>query len=433
LVEIPNQIAGRVIGYKNWLKWGTGDYDKYPTQGHPFPDYWGIWVNTDCGEWELNYDSGTAAFRSSAVLTGQTSGATGVIKWSAGNVSSGKLTIKELSGTFQDNEMITDDDGGSASADGTEIMTSKPECCFEMGGCGDLLRPYPPVRQTPLNQKMSDLDPALCFDMSEYGDRGYDPAMGPPDPDSPVQDQYTGTWEMYSAPNADPRVGEMLARHVLNAAVNPMVYITNGNLRGIDLGASVTFEAHVVSGTGNPVTTYEWSKNKDDSGWSVVTGETGSTWTWIPESGEEGVYDIKCVVTDSLARTGEVIWEGFAVPDPDNDGFPSSSDNCPDVENLFQEDTYPPQGNGIGDACDCECDFNCDGNVDATDVDSFLFDFGRNQFNNPCTTGSPCNGDSNCDSNVDATDVTKFLEDFGRNQFNDPCPDCVVQDWCVYP
>jgi hypothetical protein len=99
---------------------------------------------------------------------------------------------------------------------------------------------------------------------------------------------------------------------------------------------------------------------------------------------------------------------------------------------MNQEDTYPPGGNGIGDACDCECDFNCDGNVDATDVTSFLVDFGRNQFNDPCTTGSPCNGDVNCDGNVDATDVTKFLEDFGRNQFNNTCPACEAGDWCLY-
>ncbi len=61
MVEIYNQIAGREIGYKNWLKWGTGDFTRYPGVGHPFADYWGIWVNTDCGEWELNYDSGTSA------------------------------------------------------------------------------------------------------------------------------------------------------------------------------------------------------------------------------------------------------------------------------------------------------------------------------------------------------------------------------------
>ena len=118
--------------------------------------------------------------------------------------------------------------------------------------------------------------------------------------------------------------------------------------------------------------------------------------------------------------------------DYDNDTVCGDVDNCPSLANSDQLDTSPPQGNGIGDACDCEGDFDCSGTVDASDVTSFLADFGRNQFVNPCTGGSPCNGDFNCDGNVDATDVTKFLEDFGRNQFNNPCPACVVQFWCSY-
>ncbi len=55
--------------------------------GHPFPDYWGNWVNTDCGEWELNYDGGTTLFSEKATLTGDSSGATGVIKWFSGDAS----------------------------------------------------------------------------------------------------------------------------------------------------------------------------------------------------------------------------------------------------------------------------------------------------------------------------------------------------------
>jgi hypothetical protein len=350
MIEIPNQVAGRVIGYKNWLQWGTWDYDKYPTEGHPFPDYWGIWVDTDCGEWELNYDSGTAGFSEGATLTGGTSGATGVIKWFSGVTTSGTLTLKEVSGSFLGGETITDDKGGSASANGTETMTSKPECCFEMGGCGDPLRPYPPVRQTPFDEKMSDLDPSLCFDMSAYGHRGYDPAMGPPDPDNPVQDQYTGTWEMYSAPNADPRVGEMLARHVLNAAVNPMVYITNGEVEGIAEGESVSFEAHVTGG-GVPAYTYEWSiKEEGNASWSTVGGNS-SSWNGDPVSGEAGTYDIRCMVTDSQPRTGEGIWEGFVIStvDSDNDGIPDDEDNCPEVSNPGQEDS---DNDSFGDACD---------------------------------------------------------------------------------
>jgi hypothetical protein len=36
----------------------------------------------------------------------------------------------------------------------------------------------------------------------------------------------------------------------------------------------------------------------------------------------------------------------------------------------------------------------------------------------------PCESDFTCDGDVDADDVEKFLEDFGRFQFNNPCPDC---------
>jgi len=122
----------------------------------------------------------------------------------------------------------------------------------------------------------------------------------------------------------------------------------------------------------------------------------------------------------------------LSVPDFDIDGVGDVCDNCPEDSNSNQEDTYPPQGNGIGDACDCESDFSCDGDVDAEDVTTFLVDFGRNSYNNPCTNISQCKGDFGCDGDVDATDVTKFLEDFGRNAYNNPCAACAVGDWCEY-
>jgi hypothetical protein len=120
--------------------------------------------------------------------------------------------------------------------------------------------------------------------------------------------------------------------------------------------------------------------------------------------------------------------------DTDGDGIVNISDNCPNDYNPAQEDTYPPGGNGIGNACDCEADFDCNGTVDATDVASFLADFGRSSFFNPCSNADPCDGDFDCNVNVDAADVTVFLTDFGRNQFNNPCPACQAGDWCVpYP
>jgi len=116
----------------------------------------------------------------------------------------------------------------------------------------------------------------------------------------------------------------------------------------------------------------------------------------------------------------------------DGDGVADEEDNCPMTPNPNQEDTYPPQGNDIGDACDCEADFDCDGNVDADDARAFITDFGRHPFCCRCTNENPCSGDFNCDKMVAADDVRKFLEDFGRSQFNNPCPSCVQGAWCVY-
>ena len=77
--------------------------------------------------------------------------------------------------------------------------------------------------------------------------------------------------------------------------------------------------------------------------------------------------------------------------DEDNDGLcspggsdPSCSglDNCPSVYNPDQADTFPPGGNGIGDACDCEGNFSsADASVGSNDVGTFLANIGRNLYN----------------------------------------------------
>jgi hypothetical protein len=163
------------------------------------------------------------------------------------------------------------------------------------------------------------------------------------------------------------------------------------------------------------------------------------------------------------------------VSDADEDGVPYDVDNCPNYPNgplrgtctevvgvnwivstgqfctvdadcgdsgkfceKTQADNYPPGGNGIGDACDCEADFDCDSpglDVDASNVEQFLWDFGRSLFNNPCSNDRFCFGDFTCDSDVDADDIPKLLEDFGRSLWENPCPTppaCVPADWCVY-
>lgn len=87
-------------------------------------------------------------------------------------------------------------------------------CCLTMGGCGDG-RPYPPPRQGPPDRPVEDTDPSLAFDVSAFGQLGYDPAAGAPDDRRPVQGQYRGTWDLWRPPNDDPRMGKLLARQVV--------------------------------------------------------------------------------------------------------------------------------------------------------------------------------------------------------------------------
>jgi hypothetical protein len=72
----------------------------------------------------------------------------------------------------------------------------------------------------------------------------------------------------------------------------------------------------------------------------------------------------------------------------------------------------------------CNGDFNTDGDVDGGDLAVFIDDYGRNIYNNPCTSEDPCNGNFDCDSDVDAVNSAKFLEDYGRNIYNNPCSIC---------
>jgi arylsulfatase A-like enzyme len=119
--------------------------------------------------------------------------------------------------------------------------------------------------------------------------------------------------------------------------------------------------------------------------------------------------------------------------DYDNDAIDDSEDNCPLANNPGQEDTYPPQGNGIGDACECEADFDCDGDVDEYDLETFMANFNQRKFDKPASAVDLSKGDFDCDSDIDDKDQMKFLEDFGRDPSKNPCPACEVGDWCSYP
>ena len=117
---------------------------------------------------------------------------------------------------------------------------------------------------------------------------------------------------MYKPADDDLRAGKILAKHVLNAAINPMVYLTNGESEDVEAGESVTWEAHVVTGT--PDYTYEWSiKKEGTTDWSTVGGNA-SSWAWTPGTEDAGTYDVRCTVTDAKGGTGEVVWKEFGCP-----------------------------------------------------------------------------------------------------------------------
>jgi len=201
-----------------------------------------------------------------------------------------------------------------------------------------------------------------------------------------------------------------------------------------DGNADNDLHQYVVGTAGAPLYTWNSSYNGNNGSWApqLVHNEKEYGYMLVGVNGFNVTLTWKHRIAPGLYEVGGDEFT-YTFNDTDNDGIGDICDNCPNDYNLNQDDTLPSGGNGIGDACDCEADFNCDGNVDAMDVTDFLVDFGRSNFDNPCTDLNPCNGDFNCDTNVDAADVTKFLEDFGRSRFFNSCPACTQGTWCVYP
>lgn len=70
---------------------------------------------------QLAYDAQTGDFTVGTILTGGTSGATALILADSDSGATGRLTITGITGTFQDNETITDTGSGSATSQGTVV------------------------------------------------------------------------------------------------------------------------------------------------------------------------------------------------------------------------------------------------------------------------------------------------------------------------
>jgi hypothetical protein len=120
-------VTGQTSGYYNTVQIGTagGDYQYVLNGDDKALIYDGASLTTvDDATHTLDYDAETGAFTAGLTLTGGTSSATAEIVEVIDNGTTGTLRIKGITGTFQDNETITDSSTGSADADGTQTAVT---------------------------------------------------------------------------------------------------------------------------------------------------------------------------------------------------------------------------------------------------------------------------------------------------------------------
>lgn len=124
--EVPPTpvVTGQTSDYYAYVNFATsGAYFMEAVNGtDPLLLYDGtaFYPITDTAIRSLDYDAETGNFTEGLTVTGGTSGATGVIVRVADGGTTGTLYLNNVTGSFQDNETITDTSTGSATADGVD-------------------------------------------------------------------------------------------------------------------------------------------------------------------------------------------------------------------------------------------------------------------------------------------------------------------------
>lgn len=158
---------------------------------------------------------------------------------------------------------------------------------------------------------------------------------------------------------------------------------------------------------------------------ALVSGVAALVTAGDPELSAEQLRDHLVLTADDLGAEGIDEFYGCGKVnaynaltmgnDIDGDGIPDVYDNCPNNANLDQVDSYPPGGNGCGDACECHADCNSDQKVNLAD----LVVMKQEYFRADCAT-NPCSADCNWDDQVDLADLIMMKQEYLRAD----CPTC---------
>jgi hypothetical protein len=90
----------------------------------------------------INFDAQTSPYTVGSTLTGVTSGATGVIYAVSDKGTSGTIILTGESGTFVDNELLTDGSGGSAMSNGAGLPYAETDRAYAQTDFGSPLVGY---------------------------------------------------------------------------------------------------------------------------------------------------------------------------------------------------------------------------------------------------------------------------------------------------
>jgi len=116
------EVVGKILTEMGGMDWEFGDFN-YTA----FPVYAMDLINSTADyslrRGTIDYDAEGTAFTAGLVLTGSTSGATGMIEVAQDDGTTGTLTLSDIDGTFQDNETITDSGSGTATSNGLLLST----------------------------------------------------------------------------------------------------------------------------------------------------------------------------------------------------------------------------------------------------------------------------------------------------------------------